>query len=61
MEIPNSYPVKRFAKIRFTNNEPCLTSFSRDLSFDLNPLQIRGENKVPINLQGWNKSLLYVY
>lgn len=59
--VAESDPVQRFARIKFTNKELCAAAISKNYSFDLKPLRIQGDNRVSINLDGWNKSLLYVY
>lgn len=59
--VAESYPVQRFAKIMLINKEDCRAYFTRIFTFDLKPLRVKGENKVSINLDGWNKSLLYIY
>ncbi|OPZ31805.1 MAG: hypothetical protein BWZ00_00410 [Bacteroidetes bacterium ADurb.BinA174] len=56
-----SDPVQRFAKIKFENLEDCRAVISKTFTFDLKPLRIKSGNKVIINLDGWDKSLLYVY
>lgn len=59
--VMESYPVQRFAKIGFTNKELCAAVISKTFTFDLKPLRVKGDNRVSFNLDGWDKSLLYVY
>lgn len=51
--VAESYPVQRFAKIEFVNNEVCLAVISRTFLFDLKPLRVKGNREVIIHLDGW--------
>lgn len=35
--------------------------FSKTVSFDLITFQIDGQNKLPLNIDGWNKQIIYNY
>ncbi|MFV0607484.1 MAG: hypothetical protein ACK5NK_16775 [Niabella sp.] len=59
--IAESYPPQRYAKISFTNTEDCFAYISKKYSFDITPFRVSGMNTVIINLQGWNKQLVYAY
>ena len=43
------------------NEESCEAYFIKTVSFDLKPLQIDGQNIVPLNIYGWNEQLIYEY
>lgn len=43
------------------NQEACLAVISKDFMFDLQLLQVAGENSVLINLDGWDETLVYNY
>lgn len=59
--VTYSLPGQRYAKIVLNNKEVCLAYFTRTFRFDLKPLRVNGDNKLRINLVGWDKLLLYVY
>jgi hypothetical protein len=43
------------------NGQACLAYFEETISFDLTPFQIEGQNEVPLQIEGWDEALLYVY
>ncbi len=55
------FPLQRAVKVRLINNELCKAFIHRTFSFDLTPLQIKGQNSVPLNIEGWNKQIIYKY
>lgn len=59
--IDGSLPVQRYLRVEFINEEEGDSTISKTFAFDLTPLQVPEENKVRINLDGWNESLLYTY
>lgn len=56
-----SNPVQRNAKLCFTNQELCLAHFSKTYSFDLQPIQQASQQKIILNIDGWQSSFLYQY
>jgi|AntDeeMinimDraft_4_1070355.scaffolds.fasta_scaffold10471_2 hypothetical protein len=58
--ILESNPEQRNLKIDFTNQEDCRSTVSRTFSFDLNTVQINGNN-VKLNIVNADKSILYDY
>lgn len=60
-DVMESNPIQRNAKVELINNEACLAVFKKTVSFDLTTIQMIGQNKVLINIQGWNTSILYQY
>ena len=43
------------------NEESCEAYFIKTVSFNLIPLQIDGQNIVPLNIYGWNEQVSYDY
>ena len=59
--VAESLPEQRNLKFKLVNEELCLAIFSREVSFDLTPLQVDGSNEVVLNIEGFNTSLSYKY
>jgi hypothetical protein len=59
--VAESLPEQRYLKLKLLNNEDCLAYFERAVSFDLNPIQIRGSNKIILHIDGLDESLEYSY
>ena len=57
----NIYPLQRSVKIELINNQLCLAIFQKTISFNLIPFQIKGQNQLPLNIEGWNKQIIYEY
>lgn len=55
-----SLPAQRFIAIDLVNNEACLAVVDTTLSFDLNSLQLSGD-EIILNLQGWSEKISYRY
>jgi hypothetical protein len=54
-------PLQRAIKMELINDELCQTEFLKTVSFDLTPLQIDGQNELPLNIEGWNEQINYEY
>ena len=50
------FPLQRDLKMKLINEELCEAYFIKTVSFDLTPLQIDGQNIVPLNIYGWNEA-----
>jgi hypothetical protein len=57
----NIYPLQRTVKIELINNQACLAVFQKTISFNLIPFQIKGQNQLPLNIEGWNEQIIYKY
>ena len=55
------FPLQRDLKMKLINEEDCEAYFIKTVSFDLTPLQIDGQNIVPLNIYGWNEQVSYEY
>lgn len=55
------YPLQRSVKIELINDQACLAVFQKTISFDLIPFQIESQNKLPLNIEGWNEQIIYEY
>jgi hypothetical protein len=53
--------LQRDVKIQLINDQLCLAVFQKTVSFDLTTFQIEGQNKVPLNIEGWNQQIIYEY
>lgn len=54
-------PLQRAVKLKLINNQECLAVFQKTKSFDLTPFQIKGQNQISLNIEGWNKTIMYKY
>ncbi|KJD32196.1 hypothetical protein PK35_12250 [Tamlana nanhaiensis] len=60
--IAESYPEQRYLKIQFVNNEACLAVFTKQVSFNLKPLQISDNGgEVILHIDGLDDALSYKY
>ena len=55
------FPLQRDLKMELINEELCEAYFIKTVSFNLTPLQIDGQNIVPLNIYGWNEQVSYEY
>lgn len=55
------FPLERQVKVELDNQEACLAVFQKTVSFDLDSFQIAGQNEVRLNIEGWNKMIIYHY
>ena len=55
------FPLQRDLKMKLINEALCEAYFIKTVSFDLTPLQIDGQNIVPLNIYGWNEQVSYEY
>jgi len=55
------FPLQRDLKMELINEESCEAYFIKTVSFDLKPLQIDGQNIIPLNIYGWNEQVIYEY
>ena len=53
--------MQRAVKVELVNNQLCLVVLQKTKSFDLLPFQIKGQNQVPLNILGWNKTIIIKY
>lgn len=56
-DIAESYPVQRWIKLDFENDEMCDAVFTRTYTFNLS--SALNEDKVKFHLYGWNQILLF--
>lgn len=59
--VLESYPIQRQAKLVLNNQELCLAYFTKTFTFDLQPLQYNGDDRVVINIDNWQEGILYQY
>ena len=57
--IAESYPCQRTLRLSLENKEVCMAIASKEISFNIEDLQIKGDNKVQLNISG--QSILYEY
>ncbi len=57
--VGKSSPAQRFLRLSFENPEICTAFVGKEFSFDIEPLQVAGGNKLTLNIG--NKSILYEY
>ena len=57
--IAESIPCQRTLRLSLDNQEACAAAFTKEVSFNIKDLQIKGDNKVLLNISG--KSILYEY
>lgn len=60
-EILESFPVQRKLKMLLDNKEACAAVFTKLVSFDLTPVQIDGYSEIILNVDGYEKPLIYRY
>ncbi len=58
--VMESNPPQRNLKLSFENNEACLAVFERTFSFDIENLQVDGQ-QVLLNIEGLAEPILYEY
>ena len=56
-----TFPYKRALKMELINEELCEAYFIKKVSFDLLPLQLEGQDLLPLNIYGWNEQVIYEY
>lgn len=57
--VAESYPCQRTLRLSLDNKEACLAVIDKEMSFNIEDLQIHGDNKVLLNISGtW---ILYEY
>jgi hypothetical protein len=59
--ILESLPVQRNIRVALMDKDSCEALVTETRSFDLTPLQIGNENKILLNLDGWEDQILYEY
>ncbi len=59
--VLQSQPVQRKIRLSLEDHDHCEAFLTRELSFDLTPLRISNDTQVSLQLQGWDKALLYTY
>ena len=55
------FPLQRDLKMELINQDLCEANFIKTVSFDLIPLQLDGQNLLPLNIYGWNEQVIYEY
>lgn len=58
--IAESHPMQRYLKISLKSSELCNAMVTKKISFDLSSLQV-DDDRVILNLKGWEEGLLYAY
>lgn len=56
-----TFPYQRALKMELINEELCEANFIKKVSFDLIPLQLEGQDLIPLNIYGWNEQVIYKY
>ena len=56
-----TFPYQRALKMELINEESCEAYFIKTVSFDLLPLQLQGQDLLPLNIYGWNEQVIYEY
>ena len=55
------FPLQRVLKMELINEDLCDANFIKTVSFDLIPLQLEGQDLLPLNIYGWNEQVIYEY
>ena len=56
-----TFPYQRALKMELINEELCEANFIKTVSFNLIPLQLEGQDLLPLNIYGWNEQVIYEY
>jgi len=59
--VAESSPEQRYLRISLDNREECDAVITKDITFDLSPIQIQNDGRLILNIQGSDESLLYNY
>jgi len=59
-EILESLPPQRLIRLSLENNEICDAYIGKSVTFDITPSRVSG-NEIILNLDGWDKKIVYVY
>ncbi len=59
--IMESFPIQRNIRLSLEDNDQCKALITQELFYDLTPLQVEGNSKIILNLQGFQGSLTYQY
>lgn len=59
--IQEGSPAIRTLRLSFKSNEDCLAFLTREVSFDIQSLQIRGSNRVMLKIANNDSQILYDY
>lgn len=57
----DALPLQRAVKMELLSEEVCLAIVEKTVSFDLVAFQIEGQNEVPLNIEGWEETIIYQY
>lgn len=57
----DSDPLQRRVKVGLENPEACSALVTKTLSFDLRPYRLVGQNQVPLQIEGWETTVVYTY
>lgn len=57
----DALPLQRAVKMELLSEEVCLAIVEKTVSFDLVTFQIEGQNEVPLNIEGWEETIIYQY
>ena len=60
-DIMESYPAQRNIRLILIDEDPCEALLTKEFSFDLTPIKISSQNKILLNLTGWDSQMLYQY
>lgn len=60
-EVAESYPVQMSMRLSLRDDDSCEALLIATLGYDLSPLHAIGGDKISLNLQGWDKPILYEY
>ncbi len=60
-DVAESEPEQRYIRLSLDNPEACLAVFTKDISFDLVPLQIPNNGVLLLNIQDYDTQLRYEY
>ncbi len=60
-DVQEGNPVSRTLRLSFKSNEDCLAFLTREVSFDIQSLQIQGSNQVLLKIANNDSQILYEY
>ena len=57
--VAESFPEQRYLKFELINNEICQAVFTKNVTFNLEPIRIEGSNEIILHIEGYEETLTY--
>lgn len=55
------FPIQRAVKIELINEQLCEAFFRKTIYFDLESFQIKSQDEILLNIEGWSEQIRYKY